>query len=366
MPLPLILAGAALVGAAYGAKKGYDGYQSHSEADEIVESAQQRYDEAREVFNKQEKKTTRALTALGEKELEIGKRLGEFKVLADNLQQQLNEGRKNKLEVNIPKHKLQEIEEYSYTAVGVLGTIAGAGTAGAAAGFAVYGGVMAFGAASTGTAISSLAGVAATNATLAALGGGSLATGGLGMAGGTAILGAAVAGPVLAIAGWAYNSHGKEALRNARKADEEANESIDKLERAIEHLSQTTDYVRKIKSTLTSLDKQFVFYFDKLKEIDDRLHYIKSHDLEVGKEISKMNEEIMRTIENGYALAAIMVNLITTPIFKVKAVHSGVLLDEKGVPVMETDTEGSMILNHSELGNQLEEAVSSAKGIKEA
>lgn len=170
----------------------------------------------------------------------------------------------------------------------------------------------------------------------------------------------------MAIAGWAYNSHGKEALRNARKADEEANESIDKLERAIEHLSQTTDYVRKIKSTLTSLDKQFVFYFDKLKEIDDRLQYIKSHDLDVEKEISKMNEEIMRTIENGYALAAIMVNLITTPIFKVKAVHSGVLLDEKGVPVMETDTEGSMILNHSELDNQLEEAVSSAKGIKEA
>lgn len=366
MPLPLILAGAALASAAYGAKKGYDGYQSHSEADEIVKSAQQRYDEKREVFNKQEKTTTGALEALGKKELEIGKRLGEFKVLADKLQQQLNEGRKNKLKVNIPKHKLQEIEEYSYTAVGVLGTIAGAGTAGAAAGFAVYGGVMALGAASTGTAISSLAGAAATNATLAAIGGGSLATGGMGMAGGTAILGAAVAGPVLAIAGWAYNSHGKEALRNARKADEEANESIEKLERAIEHLSQTTAYVRKIKSALTLLDDKFILYFDKLKEIDGYLQYIKSHDLGVAKEISKMNEEIMRTIENGYALAAIMVDLITTPIFKVKAVDSGVLLDEKGVPVMEADAEGSMILNHIELDNQLEEATSCAEGIKEA
>lgn len=49
--------------------------------------------------------------------------------------------------------------------------------------------VMAFGAASTGTAISSLSGAAATNATLAWLGGGSLAAGGGGMAAGTAVLG---------------------------------------------------------------------------------------------------------------------------------------------------------------------------------
>lgn len=365
MPLPFILAGAALASAAYGAKKGYDGYQSHSEADEIVKGAQQRYDEKREVFDEQEKGTTEALEALGKKELEIGKRLGEFKVLADKLQQQLNEGRNNKLEINVPKHKLQEIEEYSYTAVGVLGTVAGAGTAGAAAGFAVYGGVMALGAASTGTAISSLAGAAATNATLAAIGGGSLATGGMGMAGGTAILGAAVAGPVLAIAGWAYNSHGEEALRNARKADEEVNESIEKLERAIEHLGQTAGYARKIKRTLTSIDDQFTSYFEHLKVIDGHLQYVKSQNLGVAQELGKMNEEIMRVIESGYALAAIMVDLITTPIFKVKAVDGRVLMDENGVPVMEEDAEGSMILNDSELDRQLEKATSSAEDLEE-
>ena len=43
--------------------------------------------------------------------------------------------------------------------------------------------------ASTGTSIASLSGAAATNATLAFFGGGSLAAGGLGMAGGTAVLG---------------------------------------------------------------------------------------------------------------------------------------------------------------------------------
>jgi len=54
-----------------------------------------------------------------------------------------------------------------------------------------------FGVASTGTAISSLSGAAATNATLAWLGGGALVAGGRGIAAGRALL--AMAGPV----GWA-------------------------------------------------------------------------------------------------------------------------------------------------------------------
>lgn len=53
------------------------------------------------------------------------------------------------------------------------------------------------GTASTGTAISALSGAAATNAALAWLGGGALATGGGGVAAGEAFL--ALAGPV----GWA-------------------------------------------------------------------------------------------------------------------------------------------------------------------
>ena len=49
--------------------------------------------------------------------------------------------------------------------------------------------VASLGTASTGTAISTLSGAAATKATLAWLGGGALATGGLGIAGGAVVLG---------------------------------------------------------------------------------------------------------------------------------------------------------------------------------
>lgn len=81
---------------------------------------------------------------------------------------------------------------------------AGAGAAGAGLGVAVVtmgptvamGVATTFGVASTGTAISTLSGAAATNAALAWLGGGVLAAGGGGMAAGNAFL--ALAGPV----GW--------------------------------------------------------------------------------------------------------------------------------------------------------------------
>lgn len=366
MPLPLILGAAALATAAYGAKKGYDGYQKHSEADEIVKGAQHRYDRKKAAFDEQEKETIFVLDMLGQKELEIGKSLGEFKALADELLQQLNAGGQNNLKISIPKHELRKIENYSYTAIGVLGTVAGAGVAGAAAGFAIYGGVMALGAASTGTAISSLAGAAATKATLAAIGGGSLAAGGMGIAGGTAILGAAVAAPVLAIAGWAYSSHGEESIKNAHKANREVGEAVGKLGRAIEQLAETEEYVRKIKHALRSIYGQFNQYFDSLKDIDSFLQDIKGRNADVDAELAKFNDAILRIIENGYALASILVDVITTPIFKLKNLNGQVMKDKDGVPVMERDSDGFMILNDTELDKILIQAKSEAGEIEVA
>jgi len=170
----------------------------------------------------------------------------------------------------------------------------------------------------------------------------------------------------LAIAGWAYNSHGEEALKNARKADNEANEAIQKLERAIEHLGQTKAYVRKIRSTLTSIYNQFDQYFDRLKDIDSHLQDLRNREIDVKAELAKLNDSIIRIIENGYALATILVDVITTPIFTVKKVDGQVVMDENGMPMMETDAEGSMKLNDSELDKQLTKARSDAGDVETA
>jgi hypothetical protein len=161
MALPLIIGAAALLAGGYGVKKGVDGYNDHSEANKIVDEAKQLYKEHKDPFDYQDKRTQKELEQLGKFELEIGKSFDDFKRLADDLLKQINEKRQDKLNITFPKHKIDKIEEYSFTALGVVGSIAGAG--GAAAGFAVYGGVMALGAASTGTAISSLSGIAAYN-----------------------------------------------------------------------------------------------------------------------------------------------------------------------------------------------------------
>ena len=56
-----------------------------------------------------------------------------------------------------------------------------------------------FGLASTGTAISTLSGAAATNATLAWLGGGAIAAGGLGMTAGVVVLGGVTVGTYIGV-----------------------------------------------------------------------------------------------------------------------------------------------------------------------
>ncbi|MGB9578301.1 MAG: hypothetical protein ACPL3S_03425, partial [Halothiobacillaceae bacterium] len=75
-------------------------------------------------------------------------------------------------------------------------------------------------------AIGSLSGAAATKATLAWLGGGALSAGGLGVAGGTYVLGGLVAGPALAIAGFAMASKAEEAVTKAEEYAAEVKEKI--------------------------------------------------------------------------------------------------------------------------------------------
>ena len=134
----------------------------------------------------------------------------------------------------------QEISFLKHSSLGVVG----GSTAGALTALGAYNGTMALAAASTGTAINTLNGVAATNATLAWLGGGTLTSGGLGMAGGTMVLGTMAAGPALLIAGWYMGAKATENLNNAmsnqllaNKFGNDASTAI-KLTKSIQQLAQ--------------------------------------------------------------------------------------------------------------------------------
>lgn len=130
---------------------------------------------------------------------------------------------------------------------------------------ATYGGAIMFASASTGTAISSLAGAAATNATLAWFGGGSLAAGGLGMAGGMVVLGGIVAGPVLALGGIMMSSKAHENLANAQKYQAEAMKAIEEMDNAISVLDTINDIAVKFDEIIQKISQTIVPVLDSLE-----------------------------------------------------------------------------------------------------
>lgn len=274
------------------------------------------------------------MEALGRLYLDIGQDFDKFQTISKKLLEKLDQKGYDikKQAVTIPKYKLDTIQTLSFNSVSYASKLVGGGVAGAAAAYAVYGGTIALGAASTGTAISALSGVAAYNATLAAIGGGSLAAGGLGMAGGTMILGGVVAAPVLAIAGWAYAWHGEEALQKAKEARRETDEFIANAEKATNHLKDTAYFVAKIQTNISPIYNKFKTY---LKTLIDVNKLVEENRVEVIQE----KEHILQSVQNGYALAAILSDIITTPIFKVKEVNNGkpVFKQQDGHNVLNTD-----------------------------
>jgi hypothetical protein len=99
---------------------------------------------------------------------------------------------------------------------------------------AITGAVGVFGTASTGVAISSLSGVAATNATLAYIGGGSLATGGGGIVAGKALL--ALSGPIgWSIAGACCIFGAKKKIKHNEKVKQQAIDAIKELQLEISY-----------------------------------------------------------------------------------------------------------------------------------
>lgn len=349
MAIPFIVAGVAIAAAAFGGKKAYDGYQTKSDAEDILSRAQLDYDENKEALENINVATTNELDKLGTLELEIGESFDKFNTIAQDILKQLDESGKDS-SISIPQHEIDKIENLAISATEYLGTLVGAGASSAAAGFAVYGGVMAFAAASTGTPIAALSGAAAYNATMAAIGGGSLAAGGWGMAGGAMVLGGAVVAPILAIAGWAYNSHAEKALENAQKTRSEVDSAIKKMSLASDNLNKTQQYVTAIYKVLKIQYDIFKPYFLTLVEAEK---VIETNKKLGRKNTEGLNNNIIAIINSGYKLAAIMADVIATPLFKPKKDKQGHIAITDGVTEFETDSHGLKIINETALDNQL-------------
>ena len=168
----------------------------------------------------------------------------------------------------------------------LLGGIGGA-TVGTAGGFAAAGAttsaVMALGTASTGTAISSLSGVAATNATLAALGGGSIATGGGGMALGTAVLGGATLGVGLLVGGIIFNVTGSKLSDKADEAYNQAKRTEREVNKIVGYFDELTSAATPFKASLSEIEKQYrkrLATLDHVVNFSEKVHWSEFTDKE--------------------------------------------------------------------------------------
>jgi hypothetical protein len=234
MPLPLILFG---IGAAVvGGVKTLNAVIDNDSAKYINASANTIISNAKDSLELSRKASHSALETLGGKKLfvldkSISRFVASFEKLK-NVQLEDSTGLDELNKFRLDKQSVNELKEMGGFASSILGGTVSGALGGALAGFGAYSAVMAFGAASTGTAIATLSGVAATNATLAFLGGGSLAAGGLGMARGMAVLGSLVAGPALAIMGFIVDAKASANLDNARSNHAEAEKIAEELKTA--------------------------------------------------------------------------------------------------------------------------------------
>ena len=219
MPLPLLFIGIAAATGTFGVGSTIKAGIDANTAKLVNKSATEIVQNSTDWVNAQRLACGRSLTQLGEEKLFVlSSSMAEF---LDFFQKIKNVDFKDS--EGLDELKKMHVDEKDFvemrTLVNFAGSLAGgavAGTAGGAlAAFGAYGAAQALAFASTGTAISALSGAAATNATLAFFGGGSLAAGGLGMAGGTAVLGGLVAGPALMVMGLVAGSAAKKNLEKA-------------------------------------------------------------------------------------------------------------------------------------------------------
>jgi len=128
--------------------------------------------------------------------------------------------------------------------------------------------------------------------------------------------------------------------RKVRKA-------IAQMDQAEAHLINVNHYVDSIYHSLVRMHESFERYFDILKATHQKIA--------AGQKEINEPESVLRAIQNGYMLAAIMTDVITTPLFKpVTNAQDEAVINDQGVIELEVDENGINVLNKQALDKALE------------
>lgn len=318
MPIPFIIVGATIAmgvsGAGIGAKGGYDQHRARK----LNEESNTRVENASHRLEDQRIKCSKALQDLGDEKLSVlngsvTKFVNEFSRLK-NVDFTDSEGLDELSKIRMGTKEFAEMRELTKFSSSLLQGATTGLTGGALTAFGAYSAASALATASTGTAIASLHGVAATNATLAWFGGGSIAAGGAGMAGGAAVLGGIVAGPALLCMGIIVGSKAGKNLENARANAFQTNEICTELENGSIECMSIRRRCCMFYNLLARLDSYLTPLTYAMEDI------IKSE----GDDYSKFTEQSKKTIASAAATVSSVKAVLDTPILS----DSGALTDE--------------------------------------
>lgn len=346
MPLPFIVGAIAAIAGAGGIGAGIHGGVKMKQASDTVKAAQKRNEENVEKLEIANKKTMRIMDILGKHEIEIISSFKRFSTAFEKVKNQPSFAEIKKDGITLSVFTPKEVKDAAVGASVLLGGLGGAAL-GTAGGFAAAGGttaaVMALGTASTGTAIASLSGAAATNATLAVLGGGTLAAGGGGVALGTAVLGGATLGVGLLIGGIIFTVAGSSVSNKAEKAWEQMLENENKINKICNYLCELGQYASSFDLALKTVEKEYLNYLTRFEYTIDEQFSKKSFFAKLfSKKVDygKFSNEQKKITEN----VVLLVNLLYG-MCKVQLVEKS------------SDKEEINTINKDEVRSQIEQSV---------
>ena len=317
---------AAAVGAClFGIGKSIAAAADNSDAEEMNDEAEGMVDEARRAVEAARLKSSKELELLGlEKVAAWQGPLSHFLKTINKLQNV----DMDKISVSVEGKKLSKETlsrmEVAYKEVEhAFGIGAGTLAAGAGAALVSYAAVGAFASAGTGAAIAGLSGAAATNATLAWLGGGALAAGGFGVAGGMCVLGGMVAAPMLLVLGFMSSAKAKENLANARS----------NLAKAKKVKSQADVMI----AACNGISERTSLFWLAIEELSNRadaaVDLLDADIKELGRDYLKFTTEAKKHVGRAIALAQSLWSLCDVPILdengKLTVASANALKDQK-------------------------------------
>lgn len=315
MPIPFFLIAAYCIGGA-GLAATANGLYKTSNAKDRLKAAQDRNDTNLAYLEQQNVKTCQVMDELGKTEISI---LQSFQKFADLIEKIQGRPTFEKIQANIslPSVSLEDIKKTSIGAVILASSLKGT-VAGTAGGFAASGittaAVGVLGKASTGVAISSLHGAAATNAIYASIGGGSIASGGGGIALGTQILGAASIGVGLLIGGIIISVTGSNLCDKADEAWEQMLENEKIIEKTCNHLDELFRIGEKYKESILRVRR---LYDSHLKSADLIIQKNKTHSGFVNW--NSLSDPDQLTIENLVLLVGLLYQMCKLKIVRKSA-----------------------------------------------